>query len=299
MASPVPLRVGIQLPEVERDVRWPEYLAMARAAEEAGFDSIWLGDHLLFRGDGRPERGPWEAWTLLAALAAATDRITLGPLVACVGFHPPGLLAKMAATLDEVSGGRFVFGLGAGWNQTEFRAFGIASDHPVARFAESFAIIRRLLAGDRVTAVGEYLQLDDAVLIPRPHRRVPLMIGSNGPRMLALTLPHVEAWNTWYDWYGNSVAGFSALNERITEAVLMAGHQPGDIARSACALVIVDPSADQRASRPEAPGVPVEHLGKHLRGLAEAGADEVILVASPITEHSIRLLGEVAGLERA
>ena len=84
-----PLRIGIQLPEVERDVRWPEYLAMARAAEAAGFDSIWLGDHLLYRGDGRTERGPWEAWTLLAALAAATERVTLGPLVACAAFHPP------------------------------------------------------------------------------------------------------------------------------------------------------------------------------------------------------------------
>ena len=111
-----PIGVGIQLPEVEREVRWPELLAMARAAESGGFDSIWLGDHLLYRGDGRPERGPWEAWTLLAALAAATERVRLGPLVACAGFHAPGLIAKMAATIDEVSGGRFVLGLGAGWN---------------------------------------------------------------------------------------------------------------------------------------------------------------------------------------
>ena len=74
-----PLRIGIQLPEVERDVRWPEYVAMARAAEASGFDSMWLGDHLLYRGDGRPERGPWEAWTLLSALAAVTERIGLAP----------------------------------------------------------------------------------------------------------------------------------------------------------------------------------------------------------------------------
>ena len=119
------LRVGIQLPEVEREVRWPEVAAMARAAEEVGFDSIWLGDHLLYRGDGRPERGPWEAWTLLAALAAATERVRLGPLVACASFHPPGLIAKMAATLAEVSGGRFVLGLGAGWNEVEYRAFAL------------------------------------------------------------------------------------------------------------------------------------------------------------------------------
>src|SRR5919107_5831083 len=108
------MRIGIQLPEVERDVRWPEYLALARAAEESGFDSIWLGDHLLYRGDGRPERAPWEAWTLLSALAAVTQRVRLGPLVACAGFHPPGLLAKMAATGGEVSGGGSVLRRGGG-----------------------------------------------------------------------------------------------------------------------------------------------------------------------------------------
>ena len=146
--------VGIQLPEVEREVRWPEYLAMARAAEAGGFDSIWLGDHLLYRDDGEDERGPWEAWTLLAALAAVTERVRLGPLVACAGFHPPGLIAKMAATIGEVSGGRFTLGLGAGWNETEYRAFGIPYDHRVGRFEEAFAIVRGLLAGERVTLDG-------------------------------------------------------------------------------------------------------------------------------------------------
>ena len=142
------MRVGIQLPEVERDVRWPEYLAMARAAEEVGFDSIWIGDHLLYDD---PERGPWEAFTLLSALAAVTERVRLGPLVACAGFHAPGVLAKMAATIDEVSQGRFVLGLGAGWNRREFDAFGIPYDKRVSRFEEAFTIIRGLLAGERVT----------------------------------------------------------------------------------------------------------------------------------------------------
>src|SRR4051794_17044863 len=165
---------------------------MARAAEAAGFDSIWLGDHLLYRDDGRPERGPWEAWTLLAALAAATERVTLGPLVACAGFHPPGLIAKMAATIAEVSGGRVVLGLGAGWNEAEYRAFGIPFDRRVSRFEESFEIVRRLLAGERVTLAGRYWQVDDAVLLPRPEKPPRLMIGSNGERMLGIALPHVE-----------------------------------------------------------------------------------------------------------
>ena len=151
-----PLRIGVQLPEVERLVRWPEYVAMARAAEEVGFDSVWVGDHLLYRGDGRPERGPWDAWTLLAGLAAATERVTLGPLVACTAFRRPGLIARTAAAVNELSGGRLVVALGAGWNETEFRAFGIPFDHRIARFAEAFEIIRRLLDGERVTFAGVY-----------------------------------------------------------------------------------------------------------------------------------------------
>src|SRR3954454_5644216 len=177
------MRVGIQLPEVEREVRWPEYLSMARAAEEVGFDSVWLGDHLIY---DQPDRGPWEVWTQMAALAAVTARVTIGPLVACAGFHPPGLIAKMAATIDEISQGRFVLGLGAGWNRREFDAFGIPYDRRVSRFEEAFRIIRGLLDKERVTFAGSYPSADDGVLRPEPARRIPLMIGSNGPRMLSI-----------------------------------------------------------------------------------------------------------------
>jgi alkanesulfonate monooxygenase SsuD/methylene tetrahydromethanopterin reductase-like flavin-dependent oxidoreductase (luciferase family) len=295
-----PLRIGIQLPEVERHVRWPEVLSMARAAEESGFDSVWLGDHLLYRDPGTPERGPWEAWTQLAALAASTERVTLGPLVACAGFHPPGLLAKMAASIDEVSGGRFVLGLGSGWNDPEFHAFGLPTDHRVSRFAEAFTIVRGLLAGERVTLDGAYWQAADAVLLPAPARRVPLMVGSNGPRMLGLTLPHVDAWNTWYDDYGNSAEGFAALNARISDAAVGAGRPPEEIVRSACAFVLVDPSSRERAVTAEAPPLrgSAEQLAAGLRELYDAGADEVILIASPITEGSVRALGDVVAALR-
>jgi len=286
------VRVGIQLPEVEREVRWPEYLAMVRAAEQCGFDSVWIGDHLLYE---EPERAPWEAWTLLSAIAAVTERVTLGPLVACAGFHPPGLLAKMAATIDEVSGGRFVLGLGAGWNRREFDAFGIPYDHRVSRFEDAFAIVRGLLAGERVTHDGRFHSVEDAVLLPPPARRTPLMIGSNGPRMLAAALPHVDAWNTWYADYGNTAEGFAALNARITAAAEDAGRDPARIARSACALVRLEGPAERV---PEAPPIegPPERIAARLRELGEAGADEVILVASPITERSIRALGAAVAL---
>jgi alkanesulfonate monooxygenase SsuD/methylene tetrahydromethanopterin reductase-like flavin-dependent oxidoreductase (luciferase family) len=286
------MRVGVQLPEVERRVPWSEYLALARAAEAVGFDSLWVGDHLLYRGDDRPERGPWEAWTLLAALAAATKRVGLGPLVACAAFHPPALLAKMAATISEISEGRFTLALGAGWNEAEFRAFGMPFDHRVARFEESFAIVRRLLGGERVTVNGRYWETRDAVLLPRPAQRLRLMIGSNGPRMLAAALPHVDAWNTWYEDYGNTATGFARLNERISAAAREARRDPREIARSACVFVALDPSSPERPIREEAPPVPRRRLAAHLRELADAGADEAILVVSPITESSIRWLGD-------
>jgi alkanesulfonate monooxygenase SsuD/methylene tetrahydromethanopterin reductase-like flavin-dependent oxidoreductase (luciferase family) len=299
--SPSVVRIGIQLPEVERHVPWAEYLAMARAAEAASFDSIWIGDHLLYRGDGRPERGPWEAWTLMAALAAATERVDIGPLVACAGFRAPGLVAKMAATVAEISGGRFVLALGAGWNEPEFRAFGLPFDHRVSRFAEAFEIIRRLLAGERVTLHGRYWQADDAVLMPPPTKRPRLMVGSNGPRMLAMTLPHVDAWNTWYEDYGNSPEGFARLNDRISDAARDAGREPGAILRSACVFVVLDRSAGERPITPAAPPVEgsPERIAARLRELADAGADEAILVVSPIAERSIReLAGVVAMLRR-
>jgi alkanesulfonate monooxygenase SsuD/methylene tetrahydromethanopterin reductase-like flavin-dependent oxidoreductase (luciferase family) len=284
------MRIGVQLPEAERVVRWPEVVAMADAAEESGFDSIWLGDHLLYRGDGRPDRGPHDVWTQLAGLAAVTKRVTLGPLVTAVPFHAPGILARMAASVDDVSGGRLVLGVGAGWNEAEFRAFGFPFDNLVSRFAESFEIVRRLLAGERVTFSGRFYTVDDAVLLPRPTRRIPLMVGSNGARMLAITLPHVAAHNTWYRSYGNTPEGFATLRAQIDGACTRAGREHGELVHSACVLVSLPQGAGERPH--EVPAVPADDLPGHLRELAKAGADEAILILDPITERSIREIGE-------
>lgn len=285
------MRVGVQLPEVEREVRWPEVAAMARAAEEAGFDSVWLGDHLLYRGDGREERGPWEVWTQLAAIAAVTERVEIGPLVACASFHPPAVLAKMAASVDEISGGRLVLGLGAGSNLMDHEAFGLPRDRLVSRFEEAFEIIRRLVAGERVTFGGRYFEVDDAVLLPPPSRRIPLMAGTNGPRMLAIQLPHVDWWNTWYLWFGNRPEGFAELDRRVTEAAERVGRDPGEVRRSGCLLVELDSAAVRRPRDRDVEAVTADRLRATIGDMAEAGADEVILVARPITEASIRELG--------
>lgn len=297
------VRLGIQLPEVERVVRWPEYAAMARAAEEVGFDSIWLGDHLLYRHDGRPERGPWEVFTSLAALAAVTTRVQLGPLVACTAFHPPGLVAKMAATVDEVSGARAVLGIGAGWNRTEFDAFGLPYDHRVDRFAEAYEIIERLLSGERVTRDGRYWSADDAVLVPSSARtggRMPIMVGSNGPRVLRTTLPTADAWNTWYTDFHNRAEQFAVLSARVSELAAEVGRDPATLDRSACTLVVLDHAAGERPLDDVAHPIDGsdEQIAAALRELAEAGADEIIIVASPIDEPSIRRLGGVIDLLR-
>lgn len=288
------LRVGVQLPEVEREVRWAEYASMARTAEEVGFDSIWVGDHYLYRDDGRQERGPWEAWTLLAGLATVTERVTLGPLVACLNFHHPAVLAKTAATVDELSGGRLVMALGAGWNRTEFDAFGIPYDHRASRFEEGFEIVRRLLDGERVSFEGRFHRTRDAVLLPRPARRPPMMVGSTGARMLAATLPSVDVWNTWYDWYGNTAEGFGSKVREIDDACERAGRDPATLERSACVLIRLGDTAE----RPNEAGVtplhgPLDAIGAGLTEIAAAGADELILVVDPITEGSIRALGPV------
>ena len=254
--QPRPLKVGIQLPEVEREVRWAELLDMTRAIEDLGFDSVWVGEHLLYRWPDRPARGPWEAWTLLAAIAASTSRIELGPLVACTNFHNPALLAKQAATIDELSGGRFVLGLGAGWNETEFRAYGYPFDHRIDRFEEAFTIIRSLLRDGAVDFDGRWYQARDCELLPRGPRPAgpPLMIGSKGPRMLRATMAHADAWNGWYNDTGNAAVGRgSAARARRRRLSRRSGASPAtSSARSRSSSACRAGPDGSRAIRPRA-----------------------------------------------
>jgi probable F420-dependent oxidoreductase len=299
------LKIGLQLPEVERLVRWSELLEMARLSEELGFDSLWLGDHLLYRDpDGTP-RGPWEAWSVLAALAAVTHRVELGPLVAATSFRQPALLAKQAATIDEISGGRLILGLGAGWNEVEYRAYGFPFDQRVARFEEAFTIIRTLLREGHIDFHGRFYEVDDCVLLPRSPRPggPPLMVGSIGPRMLAITAPHVDAWNAWHDWFGNTPDGLAPLVDRVRDAELEAGRQPGAIERTATVLVQL-PGGTGRAQgdpagqkTPPLTGSP-EVMAQRLRDYAPLGVSHLQLVLDPIDARSIEAMAPVLELLR-
>jgi probable F420-dependent oxidoreductase len=298
-------QVGVQLPEVERRVLWPELIEMARTAEEVGLDSLWCGDHLLYDLPGAITRGPWEVWTTLAAVAAVTQRVELGPLVAATGFHAPAMLAKQAATVDGISGGRLIVGLGAGWNEREYRAFGFPFDRRVDRFAEALTIISALLRDGRIDFAGEFYRLDDCVLDPPPTRPggPPLMIGSIGPRMLSIALPIVDSWNAWYSHYGNSVTGFQQLRDRVDELAAAAGREPGSVAATAAVLVRLPGGAGRLNDSEDGPQ-PVSgstaRIAEHLEALADAGAAHLQVVLDPITTESIEALGAVlAEFDRA
>lgn len=230
------MRIGVTLPLAGGDTAdgrvptFDETLAFATLAESAGLDSIWVFDHLLFRFPGKPDAGLHEAWTTLAALARLVARVELGSLVMCSPFRNPALMAKMAATLDDLSGGRVILGLGSGWHDPEFEAFGYPTDHRVGRFAEDLEITARLLRGERVTLEGRWRRADDAVLLPSPSRRVPVLVASKGERMLRLTATWADAWNT--AWHGRIDDRLGTRLARLEAACEAAGRDPATLRRT-------------------------------------------------------------------
>jgi probable F420-dependent oxidoreductase len=288
------MKIGVQLPEIEYEATWRQIATMARTAEEVGLDSLWVGDHLLYDlPAGR--RGPWEAWSLLAALAAVTERVELGPLVAALPFHNPGLLAKKAATVDEISGGRLVLGIGAGWNRVEFEAFGIPYDRRVDRFEEAFTIVRTLLSDGRIDFRGEFYTMADCELLPRPTRAggPPLLIGSNGPRMLSLTLPHVFAWNSWYTAFDNDPGQVASLIETIDAACLRAGRRSEDVAKTVALYVGFNDRPSRRTGGRPLPGND-DRIIEHMQSVEAAGVSHVQAILDPIVPETIEKLGEIA-----
>lgn len=286
--------IGVQLPEVERFVPWSEYVDLARRAEAAGFDSVWVGDHLLYDLPDGSARGPYEAWTTLAAIAQATERVEIGPLVASTSFHAPAMLAKQAATVDAISGGRLVVGLGAGWNKREYDAYGFAYDRRVSRFEEALAIIVPLLRKGRTTFKGQFYEVEDCVLDPRPVREAgpPIMLGSNSPRMLSIGLPVADSWNVWWNSYDNSVERFAEVKAEV-DAVMPGGRY----VEATAAVLVTLPGGEGRlmGERYDARVTTVtpEDLADHVRRLAAVGATHLQLVLDPITAESIGMVGEV------
>ena len=209
---------------------WPDIRAFAQHAEGLGVDSLWLCDHFVSHPPALPAEGVHEAWTILAALAASTTRAELGPLVVAASFRSPALLAKMAMTADEVSGGRLILGLGAGWDDAEHVKFGYPTDHRVERFAEALDIVRPLLRAEQVSFVGRFHQAREAVLLPPPVRRVPILIAATGPRMLQLTARHADAWNT--AWFTLPDARLRAQLAALRTALAAEARDPSTLRRT-------------------------------------------------------------------
>jgi probable F420-dependent oxidoreductase len=199
------MKVGFLLPIADDAATgtptWSRIAELARHAEAGGIDSLWIFDHLIFRFPDEPESGLHEAWTLVAAVAAVTSRVEIGTIVLATPFRPAAWLAKAAATADLIADGRLILGIGAGWHEPEFQAFGYPFDHRVGRFEEALGVIKPLLDGQRVTFHGRWTDVDDVVLLPPPPRpHLPILIAAKGERMLRLTATHADAWNT--AWFG-------------------------------------------------------------------------------------------------
>jgi alkanesulfonate monooxygenase SsuD/methylene tetrahydromethanopterin reductase-like flavin-dependent oxidoreductase (luciferase family) len=269
--------------------------AMAQMAEQVGFDSLWLPDHLIFRFPGREEYGTWEAFTMLGALATVTERIQIGPLVACTSFREPALLAKMADTLDEISGGRFILGLGAGWHQPEYEAFGYPFDHLAGRFEEALQIIVPLLHEGHVDFQGKYYQARNCVLRQRgpSPSGPPILIGARRPRMLRIVARYADAWNTV--WHIDA----AAVQERYVgfkEICAEVGRDPATIELTAGTLVQL-PSAEKGADLPgkAITGTP-EEITNQLRSFAGVGVMHLMIAFAPSSVASVEQFGRIIEL---
>ena len=278
------MSLGLNLPYVEGSMdgatpRWADILAMATAGEAVGFDTLWVSDHL---GFGDPEgawSGAWESMTLLSALAVAVPRVRLGTYVTAMPLRNPALLAKMSETLDEVSGGRFILGLGAGWNEPEFTAFGVPFEHRFDAFEEGLRIIAAMFHDGHAELDGTWWTARHAPIAPRGPRPAgpTIMIGTGGTRMLRLTAELADEWNAGMhlpDELPELIAKVDAACEGV-------GRDPATLPRSAEALIRTIDAADGRAAEErEIRGSPAE-LAATLQRYADLGMSHVQVQLRP------------------
>lgn len=297
------MKVGVVMPIAEgelggRTATYPELRDVAQAAESGGLDSIWVYDHLLFRFPPAPASGIYEAWSILAALAADTSRVELGTLVLAIPFRNPAVLAKMAVTVDEVSDGRLLLGIGAGWNEPEFDAFGIPFDHLVSRFEEALAILLPLLRSGRADFAGRFHRAHGAELQPRGPRASgpPILIAGRGPRMLRLVAEHADAWNA--AWFGD-VSEIEPRVAPLRAALAAAGRDPATLEITIGINVVV---SELLTDGDEAPAHALRgdaaELAAGLRGYAAAGVSHVIAACTPSTVAAIEVISEAVRLTR-
>ncbi len=292
------MKIGLMLPlGADETGGFTDLRAMALAAEDGGLDSVWGADHLIFRDEGTTT-GIHECWTVLTAVAAVTSRVTIGPLVLALPFRNPALTAKMAAELDEVSNGRLILGLGCGWHEPEFDAFGYPFDHRVSRFDEGLQVLLPLLRDGRVNFAGEYHRAIDAELSPGPIREggPPILIAGKQPRMLELVARHADQWNA--AWYGRPDQA-DELRERLVNlraALETAGRDPATLELTAGIFVAFEGAGDDTPKR--AIRGSTEEVASALAGYEELGISHLIAHVYPRTADAVSRLAEAAALTR-
>lgn len=282
------MRIGVMLPVGAMSSPgvpqpYSEIRALALAAESGGLDTIWVYDHLLEGGPENAAESPWEAWTVLTGLAEATSTVRLGCLVFCTAFRPPAVLARMADTLQDLSGNRLVLGLGAGWHKPEFDAFGIPFDHLAGRFDEATQIITTMLRDGRATFDGQYYQVTDAPVRARPDRVPPgVLIAAKRPRMLEITARYADTWNL--AWYGMPSDKFRVPNQELTAACEKVGRDPSTLERTAGLLI----GHDFEQSLPQDAG----RIAEAFAAWEAEGVAEVVCAPETCDQAAIEVLVE-------
>jgi probable F420-dependent oxidoreductase len=289
------MKIGAILPAADDaglpTPRWPAIRSFAVAAEAHGLDSLWMFDHFFYRPPDGPIEGQHEAWTIVSAVAAVTERVEIGTLVLCSTFRNPSLVAKMAATADEVSGGRLILGLGAGWHDAEYDAFGFPKDHRVGRFEEAMEIVVPLVRGETVTFDGRYFEARDALLAPAPTRRIPVLVAAFGRRMMRLTARHADAWNT--AWFGAPDDRLAERMRALDAALDAEGRDPASLVRTVGMNVVdleEDPNAGDDSDDDRSFHGSVDELARAVDEYEARGIDHLIVLLQPMTEASLERL---------
>jgi len=300
------MKIGALLPLTDLDgpggSRWTTIRELAVTAEQAGLDSLWAYDHLLFRMPGEDEGGPHEPLAMLAAVAAVTSRVDLGTIVLGTGFRAPGITAKMAVAIDEVSDGRLILGIGAGWHEPEYAAFGYPFDHRVGRFEEFLAVTLPLLRGERVSFSGEWHRARDAVLLPPPPRgtrlpgRMPILIAGKGERMLRLTARHADAWNA--AWFGLPNERFHQRRADLLAACAAEGRDPASIEVTVGLTIDAAAPAEGRPMADNALAPDVDAVARALDAWRDLGVGHVQVDLRPTSGRLVDLLATAAAKHR-
>jgi probable F420-dependent oxidoreductase len=288
------VKIGVIVPAAASDASgarpsWPAIRSFAQSAEAHGLDSVWMYDHFFHKPSDGPIDGQLEAWTVVSAVAAATERVQIGTLVLCSSFRSPALVAKMAATADEVSGGRLILGLGAGWHDAEYDAFGFPKDRRVDRFEEALRIVVPLVHGESVTFDGRYHQARDAVLEPAPVRRIPVLVAAVRPRMLRLTARYADAWNT--AWFGSPDARLRERLEHLDAALAAEGRDLETLERT----VGIEVRDDERVGPADEGGDrsfsgSVDELAEAIDAYEALDIGHLIVTLQPMDEASLERL---------